>query len=103
VRRKVDTVRGAVQSCVGGRLPSLSVKVTLDPSGRITRVELVGQGSATGVSGCVTTAVSSVRFEPFTGEAVQVTHLFQFSAPSAPAGTGADAAHGPRFDEEYPE
>ena len=62
----------------GGSVPKgVKVKLTIDPSGKVTRASTQGDYSGTPFDSCLGSAIKSISFPPYEGEPVSLTYPFQ--------------------------
>ncbi len=62
----------------GGSVPKgVKVKLTIDPSGKVTRASTQGDYSGTPFDSCLGSAIKSISFPPYEGESVSLTYPFQ--------------------------
>lgn len=73
----VETVRGNVRSCAGGRHGTAQVRLTIAPSGRVRAVRVGGDFEASAEGSCMARAVRGLSFSPFQGSSLTVAYPFQ--------------------------
>ena len=62
----------------GGSVPKgVKVKLTIDPSGKVTRASTQGDYSGTPFDSCLGSAIKSISFPPYEGDPVSLTYPFQ--------------------------
>jgi hypothetical protein len=62
----------------GGSVPKgVKVKLTIDPSGKVTRAATQGEFSGTPFDSCLGSAIKAISFPPYEGDPVSLTYPFQ--------------------------
>ncbi|MEO8704825.1 MAG: hypothetical protein ABI867_32535 [Kofleriaceae bacterium] len=63
----MNAVRAKAQACFNGTQGTANVKLTVAPSGQVSKVSVTGQFAGTPVAGCVESAVKSASFPAWDG------------------------------------
>lgn len=62
----------------GGSVPKgVKVKLTIDPSGKVSKASTQGDYSGTPFDSCLGSAIKAITFPPYSGDAVSLTYPFQ--------------------------
>lgn len=77
IERAMTAVAGAARACVAGTRGTLSLRLTVAPSGRIARVAVTGPFAGTPEGACVERTVRTATFPPWSGAA----QSFDYSYP----------------------
>ena len=74
----------AVKTCFinemhdAGSVPKgVKVKLTIDPSGKVSKASTQGDYSGTPFDSCLGSAIKAITFPPYEGDAVSLTYPFQ--------------------------
>jgi hypothetical protein len=77
IERAMTAVGGKARACVAGAAAPASLRLTIDPSGRIARVAVTGPLAGTPAGACLTRAVQAATFPPWSG----ARQSFDYSYP----------------------
>lgn len=67
IKTGMSSVAGKAQACYQGTQGMAQVKLTVDPSGKVSKVTVTGAFAGTPVASCVEAAVKSATFPPWDG------------------------------------
>lgn len=67
IKKGMSAVAGKAQGCYNGTQGTASVKLVVDPSGKVSKVSVTGAFAGTPVAACVEKAVKAATFPPWDG------------------------------------